>query len=122
MTGQRATHEELQELLHLVTQTLIDRIKQAPTADLLGVARGLLKNSGTFGLALEPEQQQRLQQLWDLLLLRLLEAMQQPQPPAAILSEVRQLLADNGITKDLPAGLAQAEALQVLHGIDLPFQ
>lgn len=121
MTDRKATYEELLDLLDLVTRSLVDHLKGNPSVELLSVSRGLLKHCGMFGRELDDAQRQRLQEMWTLLVDRLSEAMAQPRPPASILSEVRQLLANNGITKDLGAGIAQGIALQDLHDLDLPF-
>jgi hypothetical protein len=117
-----ATVEELQELHRLVVTGLCRHLKATDSAAVLGVARAMLRDQGLLGLARAPHEQKRLQRLYGLLVSRLLDAMQQPGgPSAAVLGEVRQLLAAEGIHKDLEGSINQERALKALGDADLPF-
>jgi hypothetical protein len=119
--GGPASWEQLHELHGLITRDLIMRIKgQHAPAEVLGVARALLKQNGVFGEM--PEQAQELRELYRLLVGQLRDAMTAGRPSSFILSEVRQFLHSQGVGKDLGAAIDHAAALQVLNAVDFPFQ
>lgn len=123
MTTGPATLELLEELHSSILRALVGRLRGGKaSAEWLYVARSYLKSNGMFGRPLSRDDQQRLQDLWDLLLVRLMEALQGPAPSTAVIAEVRKVLADNGTTKDLVAAIGDANALTALHDLDLPFK
>lgn len=114
-------YEVAQELNDLLVVELKRRVTAAePPAEILGVARAYLKQNGV--LAESPEQVKALRDLYDLLAKALLAAVLQGTPTASMLAEVRHFLRDQGVGKDLGAGIDYAAALQALESIDLPFQ
>jgi hypothetical protein len=118
-----ATTEQLQELLGVMLSQLVKQLRTTPTAALLSVARLLLADQGRLGIVITPKEHKVLERLYGLLVRRLLEALEGPdKPSAAVLSEVRQFLAAQGISKDLPGALDRAEALRAIDAARLPFK
>lgn len=118
----RATPEQLHELHRLVASALVTQLKNSgkPSAEILGVARSLLKDNGLCGLSQTEADRRTLRRLW-VLLVRHLAAAMQSNPKPALVAEVRLFLAANGITKDLPGHAAKAQALHLLADASLPF-
>jgi hypothetical protein len=118
----RATIDDLGELHRLLTLALVDKLNGNVnvSAEWADVARALLKQEGTEA----PTEAERaaLRRLYGLLVDRLVDALQQASPSASVLAVVRHFLQDQGVTKDLPGGIAQAQALQALTAADLPFK
>jgi len=118
-----ATFEQLHELHRLVVEELIKRMKGAGTsAELLHVARAVMKDGGLLGLSLDEVEQKRLRELWDLYVKRIGEALRHERPSSAVLAEARQFLLQNGISKDLGEAIDHAAAMKVLGSLDLPFK
>lgn len=117
-----ATPEQLHELHRLLASALVAQLKDTrkPSAEVLGVARSLLKDNGLFGLAQTEADRRTLRRLWGLLVRHLSTAMQ-GNPKPALVAEVRLFLAANGVTKDLPGHAAKAQALHLLADASLPF-
>ncbi|MGA0610648.1 hypothetical protein [Caldimonas sp. KR1-144] len=110
-----------QELNDLLVGELTRRVQASDApAEVLGVARALLKQNGV--LAESPEQVKALRDLHDLLTGALHAAVSSGTPTASMLAEVRHFLRDQGVGKDLSASIDHAAALQALDSIDLPFQ
>jgi len=118
----KATPEQLNELHRLVVSALLTDLKQdKPSAEVLSVARSMLKANGLCGLAQEAEDRAALQRLWGLLLRQLTHAMESPSPSASLVAEVRLFLAANGINKDTTSHTATTQALASLADADVPF-
>lgn len=121
MTG-KATPEQLNELHRLVVCALLADLKQEkPSAEVLSVARSMLKDNGLCGLAQAVKDREALQHLWGLLLHQLTLAMQAPAPSASLVAEVRLFLTANGMTKDTQGHTATTQALASLSDAALPF-
>lgn len=118
----KATPEQLNELHRLVVSALLSDLKQdKPSAEVLSVARSLLKDNGLCGLAQAAKDRAALQRLWGLLLKQLTSAMESPSPSASVVAEVRLFLAANGINKDTQGHAATTQALASLSDAALPF-
>jgi hypothetical protein len=118
----KATPEQLHELHRLVVFALLADLKQdKPSAEVLSVARSLLKDNGLAGLAQAAKDRAALQRLWGLLLQQLTHAMESPSPSASLVAEVRLFLAANGINKDTQGHAATTQALASLSDAALPF-
>lgn len=118
----KATPDQLNELHRLVVCALLTDLKQdKPSAEVLSVARSLLKDNGLCGLAQAAKDREALQRLWGLLLQQLTHAIQSPSPSASVVAEVRLFLAANGSTKDTQGHTATAQALASLSDAALPF-
>lgn len=118
----KATPEQLHELHRLVVSALLSDLKQdKPSAEVLSIARSLLKDNGLCGLAQAAKDRAALQRLWGLLLQQLTSAMESPNPSASVVAEVRLFLAANGINKDTQGHTATTQALAVLSDAALPF-
>lgn len=116
-----ATRELGYELHRLLAEGLIAALKRTPSAEMMGVARALLKQEGVTALELQEQDRKRLQRLHRLVAEKLLAAVMTGQPGAAILSEARHFCRDNGVGKDLGAAVSTAQALAALQSTDLPF-
>ena len=118
----RATASELNDLHRLVASTLLTELRGGKaSAELLGVARSLLRDNGLCGLSQTDTDRDGLRKLYGLLVRQLLKAMKEPAPSASIVGEVRLFLAQQGITKDLPGHTATTSALAQLTDSALPF-
>ncbi len=118
----KATPEQLNELHRLVVSALLTDMKQdKPSAEVLSVARSLLRDNGLCGLAQAAKDRAALQRLWSLLLHQLTTAMESPNPSASVAAEVRLFLAANGINKDTQGHTATTQALASLSDAALPF-
>ena len=116
-----APYELVEELHRLLAGELVRRLKDSPSAETLGVARAFLKDQGLAGLAPSAEDLKELHRMHRLLLEQLLLALQEGRPSAAVFAEVRHLLRDNGIHKDLGGAIDATKALQALTSSALPF-
>lgn len=117
-----ATATELQALHGELARDLLRHLKAGPTAALLAVTRAFLRDNGLLGLAHDEADRKRLHRMYTLLVQRLMEALEGPdRPSSAMLGEVRQFLAAQGVSKDLQAGVTRAQALRALEGLAVPF-
>lgn len=117
-----ATPAELGELHGLVVRGLLDATQERPSAEMLAVARSVLRDNGLLGMAANDKDRKALQRLYRVYVRQLLEAMQAETVPAALLAECRVFLAGQGITKDLGGVVTKAAALKVLGSSSLPFK
>jgi hypothetical protein len=118
-----ATRETVETLHRELARDLVRRIKRRESsAAVLHVARMFLADQRPLGESLTAADRRKLQGLYRLLLEALHAAVTGPTPPsAAVLSEVRHFLRDQGISKDLGGAISKAEALEVLGAASLPF-
>lgn len=118
----KATPAQLHELHRLVVTALLSDLKTPkPSAEVLSVARSMLKDNGLCGLAQAAKDRAALQRLWGLLLKQLTSAMESPSPSASLVAEVRLFLAVNGTNKDTQGHTATTQALASLADADVPF-
>lgn len=112
----------MNELHRLVVSALLADLKQdKPSAEVLSVARSLLKDNGLCGLAQAAKDRAALQRLWGLLLQQLTTAMESPSPSASVVAEVRLFLSAQGVTKDTLGLATTTQALASLSDASLPF-
>lgn len=118
MTG-RATPALLTELWHATKDSLTASLRGGKVAsgELLGVARRFLRDNGQLGA---PDEASRadLERLHRLYRRRLLEALDQPEPPSVLLAEARQYWTHHAPTKGAQTATHTAEELLAL---DVPF-
>ncbi|MBE0547773.1 MAG: hypothetical protein IH627_08995 [Rubrivivax sp.] len=119
----RATAWELHDLL---LRELVKRLRDGARADVLGVARAMLKHEGITALDLPTDRRsvatKRLQRLYLSITDKLLEAVQADEASAAVLHEAIRWVTSQGVGKDLGAAIDTAAALRALKSTDLPFQ
>lgn len=118
-----APMDQLRELWSLLVDNLrrcltVTPGKKAPSAELLAVARKVLKDAGV--VCPDEESRKRLERLYAAYLQRLSEAMEQERPSAAHLAEARAFLAWIGHA-DIPAASAGKAAQQLLEA-SVPFR
>jgi len=116
-----ATHAELTELWRTFKDALMARLQcgpKLPSAELLACCRKFLRDSAQ-PVPSDEATQKDLERLQRLYLQRLVEALAQPNPSAAVLAEARQFStrhsAGGGRTSPTPT----AEGLDAL---DMPFK
>jgi hypothetical protein len=118
-----ATHHMLQELHRLLVAELTARLTEGrPPAELLLVARRVLKDNGLLGLGIEQAERERLEALYREYVKRLSEAVFSENPSAAVLAEARLFIQSQGVAKDLCAAADTATALTLLQDQRLPFK
>lgn len=117
----RASMEMVHELHGLVIRELLRRLKSEPSAELLSVARAILRDNGA-DRANDARDVAKLKKLHGLYCSALAAALEVDRPSAAVLNEARQWLMCNGITKDFDRFTTEAEALRTLQDVAVPFR
>jgi hypothetical protein len=121
--GTAVPDESFRELHRLLVADLTTRLGTGrASAEMLQVARRVLKDQGPMGLASTDEEQQRIRHLYSVFVQRLSEAVHAEAPSAAILAEARHFLDTNGAKKNLQASADKATALTLLADQRLPFK
>lgn len=116
MSAEPATVEMGLRLHRLLVQDLTRRMQERPSAADLKVARQVCQDRGIRPTAKDLD---RLQELYAQVIVKLLDALKEERPSAAVLSESLRFLQMEGISK---AGAAEAaQALQSLSLASLPF-
>lgn len=117
------TKEDLEDLHSLLVDSVIAGVQgDQPSADMLAVARAMLKQEGVSGMKATVRERNRLRRLHGLLTRRLLDELKAGTPTPAMLTVARHFLRDNGVEKDLGRAAAAAAALRAIDYDDLPFK
>ena len=120
--GAPATQAHLQDLLRILLVRLTAEMRmEVPSAAIMAVARGLLKDNGYMGQVQDDKGRKQLQAMFKTYVIKLVAALRVERPTAAILMEVRAFLAAQNCTKDFGAYVTKVEALQILGSAGLPF-
>ncbi len=117
-----ATLAKLLELHRESVASLTALVRDKPSAELLGVARAMLKDNGVPVNAPGTRATKRLQTLYELYVKRLAEALDAERPTAAMLAEARLFLQQQGVQKDLGPLINKATAAKALEHTALPFK
>lgn len=112
----------VQQVYRVTVAALLDRLRTKPTAELLGVARSLLRDSGYIGKAASGRDRLVLQQLHRLYVKALVDAVEGGTASAAVLAEVGLYLHRSGFTDALGSKSRALQAAQKFVDRDMPFQ
>lgn len=119
----QGTREDLEDLHGLLVDSVVSGVQaEEPSAEMLAVARALLKQEGVSGMKATVRERNRLRRLHGLLTRRLLDELKAGTPTPALLTVARHFLRDNGVEKDLGKAATQAEALRAINYDNLPFK